>query len=159
MENIHIDPGGRTVTFAGKYKPTAGPLPTLAYQLKGLWTYNEQVVAAVFSADKVPTHAGELILHKYEGASVVHPGQAKYRYFTVIGLAGMISSLEHLRQAGPVKDLFWYMSKEANQRLAGELYPDHPVVELPDVIGSYPPMTLVLEPEDPQPHPEGVSAT
>lgn len=159
MEYIQIDSEARTITFAGTYKPTAGPLPTLVYNLKGLWTYEDKVVAAVFSAGRLPTHAGELILHKYEGSGVVHPGQAKYRYFTVLDLAGMITSLEHLRQAHPVTDLFWYMDREANQRLATEKYPDNPKVEVTDQLGNYPPMTLVLEPENPQPDSQGVPAT
>jgi len=150
VDNIELNLEERTITFRGTYKPTAGPLPTLTYPLRGLWLHEDMPLSIVFEASKVPTHAGELILHKYEGASVVHPGQAKYRYFTVAGLAGMILSPEQLKQAGSI-DMFWYLTPNANTRLATEKYPDHPRVDVPDALDNYPPMTLILASPDPLP--------
>jgi len=150
VDNIELDLEGGIITFHGTYKPTAGPLPTLTYTLRGLWLHEEMPISIVFEATKVPTHGGELIFHKYEGASVVHPGQAKYRYFTVAGLAGMILSPEHLKQAGNI-DMFWYLAPGANQRLVAEKYPNHPWVDVSDVLNNYPPMTLVLASPDPLP--------
>lgn len=158
MENITLNQDEGTVTFKGTYKPTAGPLPTLVYPLKGLWVHEAVPLAVVFAADKVPVHSGELILHKYEGASVTHPGQAKYRYFTVVGLGGMIMSIEHLRKSGYI-DVFWYLTPSANHELAASRYPDHSTVDVTDVLGNYPPMTLVLAPPDSQPDSQGVPVT
>ena len=62
----------------------------------------------------------------------------------------MILSPEHLKQAGNI-DMFWYLAPGANQRLVAEKYPNHPWVDVSDVLNNYPPMTLVLASPDPLP--------
>jgi hypothetical protein len=172
--SFDVDAEIPTVTFKADYRPTTGPLPELSYPLVGLWVYNGLVVRALFEAPTVPTHEREPILHRYEGPTIVHQGQARYRYFTVPGYAGMVLTPKGFAAAGVPVHHMWASLSEATNSLAyqewannhdthiGGLAPS--IVRLNDLLGGLPPIHLCvpilpeerldpLEHRDPDPQP------
>lgn len=153
LQQITFNLAQREVTFHGGYSPSRGPLPTIAYPLLGYWEHEGVVLKAFFRTEALPTHEGEPILYRYEAPHVSHQGQAKYRYFTVPGYAGMMLSQAAYTQVGlPIKQVFNHLQKEVNQRLfeewkqqqEPEMLEEYGIVEVPDRLGSFAPAILIL---------------
>lgn len=56
----------------------SGHLPTLLYPIQEAWKFNEEWLAIVFSANRVPVSGDDVGLFHYE--RVPHANQASYRY-------------------------------------------------------------------------------
>lgn len=166
IHQIHFDlsdPKFPEVVFRGGYRPGAGPLPTLHYALQGLWTLDDLVIKAFFEATKVPTHEGELILHRYESPRVTHQGQAAYRYFTIPGMAGMILSQPGYKDARlRVIEAFHHLDKTTNwakcnawlESLPEERIGDIRIEEVRDQFGGAPVLLAIDEAPIPEPPPK-----
>lgn len=146
------------IIFEADYRPTTGPLPKRQYPLIGLWVHNGMIVRALFEAARVPTHEHEPIFHRYEGPEVVHQGQARYRYFTVPGYAGMILTKKSLVAAGiPVEEVWASLHEGTNQQQATEWaakYNTSPgpvcptLIRISDLLGGLPPIILCTIPQE-----------
>ena len=136
------------IEFLRHYKPAGGPLCGYLYPLHGLWVYNDIVIKAFFKAEEIPIQDGELILHRYEAANVIHPSQAKYKYFTIPGYGGMILHRRGYEQMGlEIGKVFGYLDKQANMQALEQWQADntgsHDIVEVPDQLGNFSTMILV----------------
>lgn len=77
----------RLIQFTEEVHPVQGSLPTLTYELLGLWQHNGTLLRAYFEADQIPTEHNEIGFYRWEPA--LTNLRAKYLYFNVPGGAGL----------------------------------------------------------------------
>lgn len=151
-----------SIIFEADYRPTTGPLPRLEYPLIGLWVHDKVVLRALFEASVVPTHEREPILHRYEGPTIVHQGQARYRYFSVPGHAGMILTNKGFAQVGlDLLHIWASLSQLTNVEaikawsdayslipISDSIAPEPVLTQVYDLLHNFPPITLRLFPKE-----------
>lgn len=134
----------KTLQFIGGYKSNTGPLPTLMYPLLGLWRdpQTDEVIKALFQADRIPTHENEPILHRYEGVS--HQSHARYRYFVVPGHAGLVLAPQHMG-SGIMRVSHHLVRTTTTDLTTPENEVEIDQVEIPDLLGNFGPIVLCIK--------------
>ena len=75
------------IRFTQETHPVQGPLPSLDYNLLGLWQYNGVILRAYFEAKEIPTEHNEVGFYRWEPALTA--ARAKHSYFNVPNGAGL----------------------------------------------------------------------